>query len=124
MVAAGFGGALKFDAALVFELFEPAFDGAAGFLAKRHQAGRVGAWVVGDEGSQGFWVIDSATYSATLFCSGFGEGQAKAAAEFFDGELHIGVVEQCLADADEAAAVFFDAGGEVKGLGHEFVAQA
>ncbi len=47
------------------------------------------------------------------------------AAELFgDFKLNLGVVLQRFADADEAAAVLFDGGGQVKGFSHQFVAQA
>ncbi len=65
VVAAGFGGAAEFDVALVFELFEPAFDGSLRFVTSRNKCCCVQAGRLSNDQAQGFWTIYSATYSAT-----------------------------------------------------------
>ena len=63
VVAAGFGGAAEFDVALVFELFEPAFDGSLRFVTSRNKCCCVQAGRLGNDHEQGFWTIYSAIYS-------------------------------------------------------------
>ena len=53
-----------------------------------------------------------------------GKGHHDATGKLLDLEIDLGVILQRLADADEAAAVFFDGIDEVEAFGDEFVAQA
>jgi hypothetical protein len=53
-----------------------------------------------------------------------GEGCHYAASEFNNFKFNFWIITQGFANADEAAAIFFDVACEVKTFGYEFVAQA
>ena len=122
-VAARLGRPLKNNQTFLPKLSDPAFQRFGRHMKFFREFGDSESRLAPDQVKNGFY---SPRYSPRYSLKGFRirlERGQEPASHFSDLETHLRIGFELLADADEAAAVFFDVPGQVEGLGDQLVAQ-